>query len=73
MIDFDECDRCGMTIIHMHHFLTGSNIDIDPLPVPDGNIVVDFVNGKVNLVRKPRSGLWQAHVTSCSALHKEVR
>jgi hypothetical protein len=67
---YRECNRCGATVIELRHYVTNSNIEIDPLPVKEGNIIPDFVLDKCSLVRKHRSGLWQAHVASCPAFHQ---
>ncbi len=56
----------------VYHWLTGSNIEIDPLPRPDGNIEVDFNLGKCKVIPlkfiKHHPTLWQAHVATCPAL-----
>jgi hypothetical protein len=70
-INYGECSRCGAVVVKMRHYLTSSDVEIDPLPVAEGNIVPDFKNGVWSMMRKPRRGLWQAHVSSCPAFHKE--
>jgi hypothetical protein len=72
-IHYGDCARCGATVIKMKHYVTGSMVEIDPLPVSDGNIVPDFINGIWSMVRKPQRGLWQAHVSSCPTFQEATK
>jgi hypothetical protein len=75
-LDYRSCLRCGATTIMLTHWITGSTIEINPLPVRDGNIEVDFATGRCKVIPlkfiKNHPQLWQAHIASCPALKKEA-
>jgi hypothetical protein len=76
--EYGQCSRCGATTITLYHWITGSNIEINPLPHSDGNVLPDFSTGKCRVVLLKHmklhtaDQLWQPHVATCAALQKEV-
>lgn len=71
-MDYAECAHCGATVIRLKHFLTSSVVYVDPLPVDNGNLMIDLRLDTFMVMRKSKKGFWQAHVASCSALKGEA-
>jgi hypothetical protein len=76
-IEYRICSRCGQTTIITHHWMTNSNIEIDPLPDPEGTVLVDWLMGRSRVIplkqMKNYPELWQVHAATCPGLQKEVR
>jgi len=74
-IEYGACSRCGATIITTHHWMTNSNIEINPLPHPEGHVLPDFQTGKSKVIpikqMKNYPELWLPHVATCPALRSD--
>lgn len=68
-IPYVNCYICGKLVIVLAHTRTGTPIPLDPLPVADGYVKVDFELGQCQMVPaslvKHHRTLWQPHVVSC--------
>jgi hypothetical protein len=71
-IEYRECSLCGATTIVTSHHMTGSDIEVDPLPHPEGHIEVEFRTGRSKVIpikqMKNHPDLWRPHIATCPAL-----
>jgi len=71
-VNYTVCSRCGATTITLFHWITGSNIEVNPLPAAEGTVEPNFWTGTCRVVPqkyiKKHGNLWLAHVATCPAL-----